>query len=101
MSIVQVEIRAEERINEAQKRHRELLARVEREALLQDENTKIKFRTIELEANSLRDELQRLQQQYDKQAAELRSTREKLEDACDSLSMAKEELTEAKENEKK
>lgn len=96
-----MEIRAEERINEAQKRHRELLSRVEREALLQDENTKIKFRTIELETNSLRDELQRLQQQYDKQSVDLRSTKEKLEDACDNLSMANEELNEAKEHGKR
>lgn len=96
-----MEIRAEERINADQKRHRELLARVEREALLQDENTKIKFRTIELETNSLRDELQRVQLQHEKQSIELRSTREKLEDACDNLSMAKEELNEAKENERR
>jgi len=97
----EVEIRAEERISEEQKRHRELLARVEREAILQNENCQIKIRTIELETNSLREELQRLRTQYDKQSAELRAAEEKLEDARENLSMASEELTEARENEKK
>lgn len=98
---LQVELRAEERINEEQKRHRELLARVEREAILQNENCQIKIRTIELETNNLREELQRLRIQYDKQNVELRATVEKLEDAHENLTMAHEELTEAKENEKK
>lgn len=77
------------------------MARVEREAILQSENCQIKIRTIEVETNSLRDELQRLRTQYDKQTVELRTTEEKLEDAIDHLTMAREELTEAKENEKK
>lgn len=98
---IQVELRAEERINEEQKRHRELLARVESEAILQNENCQIKIRTIELETNNLREELQRLRIQYDKQNVELRATVEKLEDAHENLTMAHEELTEAKENEKK
>lgn len=97
----QVELRAEERINEEQKRHREILSRVEREAILQNENCQIKVRTIELETNNLREELQRLRLQYDKQAAELRATEEKLEDAQEHLAMSREELTEAKQNEKK
>lgn len=98
---IKVELRAEERSNEEQKRHRELLARIEREAILQNENCQIKIRTIELEANSLKEELHRLRLQYEKQSIELRTTSEKLEDACENLQMAREELTEAKENEKK
>lgn len=96
-----MEIRADERITEEQKRHRELLARVEREAILQNENCQIKIRTIELEANGLREELQRLRTQYEKQTAELRAVEEKLEDARDNLVLVQEELTEAKENEKR
>lgn len=68
---------------------------------MQNENCQIKIRTIELESNNLRDELQRLRTQYDKQAAELRITEEKLDDARDHLIMAREELTETKENEKR
>lgn len=101
LQLSQVELRAEERINEEQKRHRELLARVEREAILQNENCQIKIRTIELEANNLRGELQRLRTQFDKQTAELRSNSEKLEDARENLQMTREELAEAKNNEKK
>lgn len=77
------------------------MSRVEREAILQNENCQIKIRTIELETNNLREELQRLRTQYDKQTVELRTTTEKLEDACDSLTLAREELNEAKQNEKK
>lgn len=68
---------------------------------MQNENCQIKIRTIELETNNLREELQRLRTQYDKQTAELRATEEKLEDVCENLTMTREELNEAKENEKK
>lgn len=50
-------MRADERIVEEQKRHKELLARVEREAILQNENCQIKIRTIELEAKALKEEV--------------------------------------------
>lgn len=95
------EIRSDERLSEEQKRHRELLTRVEREANLQNENCQIKIRTIELEANGLKEEIQRLRAQYDKQTADLESTEQKLEDAIDNLTMAREELSDAKLNEKR
>lgn len=97
----EVELRAEERIAEEQKRHRELMARVEREAILQNENCQIKIRTIELEANALREELQRLRMQFNKQAVELSATKEKLEDAQENLAITHEELIETKDSEKK
>lgn len=50
-------MRADERILEEQKRHKELLARVEREAILQNENCQIKIRTIEIEAKALKEEV--------------------------------------------
>jgi dynactin complex subunit len=86
---------------EEQKRHRELLARVEREAKLQNENCQIRIRTIELEANQLRDELQRLRLQCDKQAADLHATEEKLENTRENLFIAQQDLVDAKTNEKK
>lgn len=52
-----MELRNEERLIEEQKRHREMLARVEREAILQNENCQIKVRTIEHEAKGLREEV--------------------------------------------
>lgn len=74
---------------------------MEREAILQNENCQIKIRTIELETNGLREDLQRLRTQFDKQTTELRATKDKLDDAQENLVMAREELNEAKENEKK
>lgn len=97
----ETELRAEERLAEEQKRHRELLARVEREAKLQNENCQIRIRTIEMEANQLREEIARLRLQADKQAADLHATEDKLERARDSLMVSQQELAEAKANEKK
>lgn len=95
------ELRSDERIAEEQKRHRELLARVEREAQLQNENCQIRIKTIELECSSLKDEVQRLRVQCDKQAADLHSTEEKLEIARENIIIAQQDVTEAKMNEKK
>ncbi|XP_037909279.1 rab11 family-interacting protein 4B isoform X5 [Hermetia illucens] len=95
------ELRAEERLAEEQKRHRELLARVEREAALQNENCQIKIRTIEMEANSLREEAQRLRVLCDKQANDLHATEEKLEITRDNLASVQQELLEAQSAERK
>lgn len=95
------ELRADERLSEEQKRHRELLARVEREANLQNENCHIRIRTIELEAVGLREELQRLRAQHEKKSNDLEATQLRLENALDGLAVAREELGEAKSNEKR
>lgn len=85
---------------EEQKRNRELLSRVEREASLQNENCNIKIRTIELEASNLRDENQRLRVQCDKQAADLHVAEEKLEVVQDNCLHVEEELARALSKEK-
>ncbi|XP_055906468.1 rab11 family-interacting protein 3 isoform X8 [Eupeodes corollae] len=95
------ELRAEERLAEEQKRHRELLARHEREAALQNENCQIKIRTIEIEANALREEAQRLRVLCDKQASDLHNTEEKLELARDSIMALQQDLSNAKLLERK
>lgn len=87
-----VELRAEERLAEEQKRHRELLARVEREAALQTENCHIQLRTAELDGRAVREELQRLRTHAEKQAAELAVTEEKLEEAREDGAAAAEEV---------
>ncbi|XP_052891778.1 rab11 family-interacting protein 4B isoform X8 [Anopheles moucheti] len=97
----ETELRAEERLAEEQKRHRELLARVEREAKLQNENCQIRIRTMEMEVTGLREEIQRLRLQSDKQAADLHATEEKLEKARDSLMISQQDLVEARAEEKK
>lgn len=97
----ETELRSEERLVEEQKRYRELLARVEREAELKNENCQIRIQTIETEAAALRDEIHRLRTQCDKQSAELSQTDEKLETARFNLSIAQENLVEARDHEKR
>ncbi|XP_070136630.1 rab11 family-interacting protein 4B isoform X6 [Drosophila bipectinata] len=79
------ELRAEERLAEEQKRHREILARVEREASLQNENCQMKIKATEMEASALRDEAARLRVLCDKQANDLHRTEEQLELARDQI----------------
>lgn len=67
---------------------------------MQNENCNIKIRTIELEANNLRDENQRLRLQCDKQAADLHMTEEKLEMSRDNCQHVEDELTRALAKEK-
>ncbi|XP_075164108.1 rab11 family-interacting protein nuf isoform X4 [Haematobia irritans] len=95
------ELRAEERLAEEQKRNRELLARVEREASLQNENCQIKIKTIEIEANALREENQRLRVLCDKQANDLHRTEEKLELARDQITAMQQDIDEALQKERK
>lgn len=97
----ETELRSEERLADEQKRHRELMARVEREADLKMENAQIRIRTLESEHSSLRDEIQRLRSQCDKQQAEINLGEEKLETARFNLSIAQENLMEARAHEKR
>lgn len=79
---------------EEQKRHREILARVEREASLQNENCQMKIKATEIEANALRDEAQRLRVLCDKQANDLHRTEEQLELARDQIAALQQEYDE-------
>ncbi|XP_017039509.1 rab11 family-interacting protein 4B isoform X6 [Drosophila ficusphila] len=85
------ELRAEERLAEEQKRHREILARVEREASLQNENCQMKIRATEIEASALREEAARLRVLCDKQANDLHRTEEQLELARDQIGVLQQE----------
>lgn len=96
----EMEMRSEERLVEEQKRYRELLARVEREAELKNENCQIRIQTLEAETMAQREEIQRLRTQCDKQSMELSQTEEKLETARFNLSIAQENLIEARVHEK-
>ncbi|XP_017068287.1 rab11 family-interacting protein 4B isoform X2 [Drosophila eugracilis] len=88
------ELRAEERLAEEQKRHREILARVEREASLQNENCQMKIRATEIEASALREEATRLRVLCDKQANDLHRTEEQLELAKDQIGVLQQEQEE-------
>lgn len=95
------ELRADQRLLEEQKNHRELLARVEREAELQTENFEIKLKANEKELSLVRDEMQRLRVLYDKQASDLHLTQEKLEVAQEHCQMVQAENEELRMVEKK
>lgn len=97
----ETELRAEERLIDEQKRYRELLARVEREAELKNENCQIRIQTMEAESSALRDEIQRLRTQCDKQSSELALNEEKLDASRFNLSIAQENLLEARGHEKR
>lgn len=89
------EMRSDQRLVEEQKSHRELLARMEREAELQAENFEIKLKASEKELQQTRDEMQRLRILYDKQASHLHLTQEKLEvtqEHCQAMQQENDEL---------
>lgn len=96
-----VELRAEERLAEEQKRHRDVLVRAERESKLQNENREIRIRTCESENNSLREEIHRLRMQCDKQMIDLRNMEEKLEITRENLLTVQQDLVETKAGNKR
>ncbi|KAI5719937.1 hypothetical protein M8J76_016844 [Diaphorina citri] len=61
-----VEIRAEERLAEEEKRHRELIGRVDREKVLQVENCAIRLQNIEAENGKLKEEVSRARASLEK-----------------------------------
>nr|CAD7194394.1 unnamed protein product [Timema douglasi] len=77
----EAELRAEERLEEEQRRNRELMVRVEREKQLQIENCNIRLQTLELEGASMRDETSRLRSQVERLRYEKAMVEEKLEEA--------------------
>lgn len=95
------EMRADQRLVEEQKNHRELLMRVEREAELQSENFEIKLKANEKELSQVREEMQRLRVLYDKQASDLHLTQEKLEVAQEHGQALQQENEEMRMVEKK
>lgn len=86
---------------EEQKRYREQMERLERDAAIQNENCQMKIGNMESESSSLREEIQRLRMYCDKQTVDLDRAQQRLEDAIDNLAIAKEEVAEAKINEYK
>lgn len=88
----ETELRYEQRLMDEQKRYRELMQRMEREAELKTENYQIRIRTLESEQMALKDENNRLRSQQHA---------ENLETARYNLSIAQENLAEARVHEKR
>lgn len=97
----ETEERAEERLLDEQKRFRELVARIEREAELKNENSQIRIQTMESEIKVLHAEVQRLKTQCDKQVIEIAQSEEKLETSRFNLAIAQEKLAEIRVHEKR
>ncbi|CAH0389567.1 unnamed protein product [Bemisia tabaci] len=97
----EVELRSEERLAEEAKRHRELVARVDRENQLQVENCAIKLQTVELENKNLRDEALRCRSLAEKAKEEKRKIEENLIDAESNVITLREEIEFFKRQEQK
>ncbi|XP_070492948.1 rab11 family-interacting protein 4B isoform X2 [Chironomus tepperi] len=91
----ETELRYEDRLSDEQKRYRDLHTRMERETELKKENYEIRIKNLESEHNALREENNRLRSQCDKQHAE------NLDTARYNLSIAQENLAEARVHEKR
>ncbi|KAL1129241.1 hypothetical protein AAG570_013770 [Ranatra chinensis] len=95
----EVELRAEERLAEEERRHRELVARVDREKQLQVENCAIRLQTLELENSSLKDEATRCRTQADKLKSEKQKLEEHARENDCTISLLKEEILLLREQE--
>ncbi|RZF37565.1 hypothetical protein LSTR_LSTR015086 [Laodelphax striatellus] len=97
----EVELRSEEKLAEEERRHRELVARVDREKQLQVENCAIRLQTLELENNSLRDETGRWRNQLEKMRVDKSRVEDQLIEAESTVTSLREELASAREQERK
>jgi len=86
--IRELEIRGEERLEEEQRRSREMLQRVEREKQLEVENYSIRLQAAEKENRDMRDEVASLRAQVEKMRGEKAAVEEQLEEM--ELLLAKE-----------
>uniref|UniRef100_A0A1B6CQH5 FIP-RBD domain-containing protein n=1 Tax=Clastoptera arizonana TaxID=38151 RepID=A0A1B6CQH5_9HEMI len=96
-----VELRSEERLGEEERRHRELVARVDREKQLQVENCAIRLQALELENSSLKDEATRCRNQAEKLRSEKIKIEEQLGVTEGILLSLKEEINSLRDQERK
>jgi len=97
----EVELRAEEKLIEEERRHRELVARVDREKQLQVENCAIRLQTLELENTSLRDEANRCRLQTDRLRNDKARFEESLSEKDATICSLRDEISMLRDNEKK
>ncbi|XP_074000262.1 rab11 family-interacting protein 4A-like isoform X3 [Rhodnius prolixus] len=96
----EVELRAQEKLQDEERRHRELVARVDREKQLQVENCAIRLQSLELENSSLREEAARCRAQADKLRLEVQRLEEEQGRSEASVVALKEELEILREKER-
>uniref|UniRef100_A0A1B6KX96 FIP-RBD domain-containing protein n=1 Tax=Graphocephala atropunctata TaxID=36148 RepID=A0A1B6KX96_9HEMI len=97
----EVELRSEDRLAEEERRHRELVARVDREKQLQVENCAIRLQTLELENTSLREEAARCRAQAERLRAEKTTVTEQLGEAESIVSSLQDEVAALRDQERR
>lgn len=97
----EIELRSEEKLIEEEKRHRELVARVDREKQLQVENCAIKLQTLELANSNLKEEAARCKSDYEMQRKENEKLEEKLEETGSLVANLRQEIQTLRDREKK
>ena len=95
------EMRYDDRLQDEQKRSKELMLRVEREKQLQLENANIRLQSAEAESASLKQEVSRQRIRIEKLEAERREFCDQILDLKNELQMFKENETSFKEEEKR
>lgn len=95
------ELRHEERLQDEQRRSKELLARIEREKQLQLENCSIRLKAAESETETLREELHRQRMRVEKLEAERRELLEQVQEARTELLASKEQEGAHREQERR
>ncbi|XP_065204169.1 rab11 family-interacting protein 4B isoform X5 [Planococcus citri] len=97
----EVELRSEEKLVEEEKRHRELVARVDREKQLQVENCAIRLQTLELANTNLKEETSRYKNELELQRKEKERLKDHLEESQTIIASLKDELQTLREQEKR
>ncbi|XP_031347937.1 rab11 family-interacting protein 4 isoform X2 [Photinus pyralis] len=95
------EMRYEDRLQDEQRRSKELMLRVEREKQLQLENANIRLQSAEAEANSLKQEISRQRIRIEKLESEGKDFYDQIQDLKHELQMCKEREAAFKEQEKR
>lgn len=95
------EMRYEDRLQDEQKRSKELITRVEREKQLQLENANIRLHSAEIEASNLKEEVTRQRQRIEKLETERREFCDQIQDLRNELLTAKEYESTYKEQERR
>ncbi|XP_064215439.1 rab11 family-interacting protein 4A isoform X4 [Tribolium castaneum] len=95
------EMRYDERLQDEQRRSREMLNRLEREKQLQLENASIRLHAAETEATNLKEEVARQRIRIEKLENERKELTDQIQDLTNEVILAKEQATSFKEKERR
>ncbi|KAJ8969714.1 hypothetical protein NQ314_001628 [Rhamnusium bicolor] len=95
----ETEIRYEEKIQDEQRRSKELLSRMEREKQLQLENASIRLQASETECTNLKEEVARQRIRIDKFETQRQNLMDQVQDLTNELNRTKEDMKTCKDQE--